>query len=91
MEAFFLKINLGLGFLGELTNKNIYFTQTLAWNPHATKVTKGKQFCVFCNFVVKYKMSQFTHFLRQFLLTKILLQGNFGLYATLTDSSENSD
>ena len=50
----------------------------------ATKiVTKVKQFYVFFNFVVKYEMSQFTHFLRQFLLTKILLQGNFGLFATL--------
>ena len=46
-------------------------------------VTKVKQFYVFRNFVVKYEMSQFTHFLRQFLLTKILLQGNFGLCATL--------
>ena len=36
MEAFFVKRNLGLGCLGELTNENVYSTQTLACNPHAT-------------------------------------------------------
>ena len=36
-----------------------------------------------CNIVLKYKMSQFTHFLRQYISEKSCYLGNVGIFATL--------